>query len=340
MSNVFIHRLFLLFLLLSASMLHAISYFPYDMYPIGAKANGMGGAYVAIADDSSAVYWNPAGIIQQKKPVITYLLDTQFMINDIRDAFNSVFKVTFKTPALLGFLMPLNNQKMVAGFAAMTPIQRKIDDDFYVVQLSPVFSSLLSPNLSVGGSAGVLISELRERIGWGWNCQFGALWFITEKMRMGLSIKSPQFVNWKQEDISMVFPWDAQLGISYKAAWNLIFSADLGYVGWQNASLKENGVELNPSWTRGLFYDIIPKVGVIYIHEKSGAHLRFGANATPFLDATKIIPQYRLSFGIGGKAFKIVEVEASLVDSYLVSLFHKEQRIIEILQVNIEYKFD
>jgi hypothetical protein len=30
--------------------------------PIGARATGMGGSFVAVADDASAVYWNPAGI--------------------------------------------------------------------------------------------------------------------------------------------------------------------------------------------------------------------------------------------------------------------------------------
>jgi hypothetical protein len=30
--------------------------------PIGARAEGMGGAFVAVADDASAVFWNPAGI--------------------------------------------------------------------------------------------------------------------------------------------------------------------------------------------------------------------------------------------------------------------------------------
>ena len=29
---------------------------------IGTRAEGMGGAFVAVADDASAVYWNPAGI--------------------------------------------------------------------------------------------------------------------------------------------------------------------------------------------------------------------------------------------------------------------------------------
>jgi threonine dehydratase len=29
---------------------------------VGARAEGMGGAFVAVADDPSAVFWNPAGI--------------------------------------------------------------------------------------------------------------------------------------------------------------------------------------------------------------------------------------------------------------------------------------
>ena len=29
---------------------------------VGVRANGMGGAFVGVADDASAVYWNPAGL--------------------------------------------------------------------------------------------------------------------------------------------------------------------------------------------------------------------------------------------------------------------------------------
>ncbi len=30
---------------------------------LGTRASGMGGAFVAVADDASAVYWNPAGLV-------------------------------------------------------------------------------------------------------------------------------------------------------------------------------------------------------------------------------------------------------------------------------------
>ena len=46
---------FTLLFLLSAAIAHAQS-------PIGTRAEGMAGAFVAVADDASAVYWNPAGI--------------------------------------------------------------------------------------------------------------------------------------------------------------------------------------------------------------------------------------------------------------------------------------
>ena len=37
----------------------------------GVRPLGMGGAFVSLADDGSAIYWNPAGISQIKKSEVT-----------------------------------------------------------------------------------------------------------------------------------------------------------------------------------------------------------------------------------------------------------------------------
>ena len=40
---------------------------------VGARALGMGGAFAALADDSTAVYWNPAGLPQVKNVEIAVI---------------------------------------------------------------------------------------------------------------------------------------------------------------------------------------------------------------------------------------------------------------------------
>lgn len=39
---------------------------------VGARQLAMGGAFIAVADDASAVYWNPAGLVQLKNVEFTY----------------------------------------------------------------------------------------------------------------------------------------------------------------------------------------------------------------------------------------------------------------------------
>lgn len=40
---------------------------------VGARALGMGSAFVAVADDSTAAFWNPAGLAMLKKPEATFM---------------------------------------------------------------------------------------------------------------------------------------------------------------------------------------------------------------------------------------------------------------------------
>ena len=55
---------------------------------VGARAEAMGGAFVAIADDPSALYWNPAGIVQMgaisvQATKTNWFVDTDFTTLDL-----------------------------------------------------------------------------------------------------------------------------------------------------------------------------------------------------------------------------------------------------------------
>ena len=41
----------------------------------GARAVGMGGAFIAVADDATAASWNPAGLVQLERPELSIVGD-------------------------------------------------------------------------------------------------------------------------------------------------------------------------------------------------------------------------------------------------------------------------
>lgn len=53
----------------------------YSDFQPGARAQGMGGAFVGVADDVNAAWWNPAGIAQQEKGAFTFLYSNPFSIS-------------------------------------------------------------------------------------------------------------------------------------------------------------------------------------------------------------------------------------------------------------------
>jgi hypothetical protein len=66
-------KLYLVLLPLFVSSAHAAYVANRDFLSVGqgARANGMGEAFVAVADNSSAIYWNPAGLTQMKSDEFT-----------------------------------------------------------------------------------------------------------------------------------------------------------------------------------------------------------------------------------------------------------------------------
>lgn len=93
----------------------------------GARARSMGGAFISIADDGTALTWNPAGLIQIEDPQLSFSLDyfSPQTTYDLSYANNSEFNVSD----------PLKDDKFPFSFAAFTsPI--RIKDHPFVASVS------------------------------------------------------------------------------------------------------------------------------------------------------------------------------------------------------------
>jgi long-subunit fatty acid transport protein len=140
----------------------------------GARALGMGGAFIAIADDATAASWNPGGLIQLDKPEISIVLGHQnrsesisfatnsessgdqsidnFDINYLSAAFPFVFKnrnmiVSLNYQRLYDF-----NRKWVfyIDIAAGVNLEESYEQEGELYALGLAYSTMVTLDLSVG----------------------------------------------------------------------------------------------------------------------------------------------------------------------------------------------
>jgi long-chain fatty acid transport protein len=183
----------------------------------------MGGAFIGLADDYSAVFWNPAGLTQLEDssltvggefvfPKMTYKFD---LANIDATSKSKVYPLPF-----LGYFKALS-PKIVAGFAVYAPsgigaawngadLVNLVGASYtwesmigcftasptIAVQLSPAFSVGLSLNLNYGmlevnqGIPG--LGQYTEKInGLGFGATLGALFKPNKMLSIGLTLRTP-----------------------------------------------------------------------------------------------------------------------------------------------------
>lgn len=120
----------------------------------GARALGMGGAFIAVADDATAVSWNPAGLAQLEKPELSLVFRYQTYHNMIparfaegRDFFGAMdFKGTSESFDFASFTYPIRigNFKIVPQISYQRAISFDMVNNEKNVQ---VFSSFTDQNV-------------------------------------------------------------------------------------------------------------------------------------------------------------------------------------------------
>lgn len=190
----------------------------------GSKAIGMGGAFVGLADDFSAAYWNPAGLTQLTAPTIAFFGSDvipagKYQFDLLQINAKSVTK-HYMSPGL-GFFKPISD-KVVMGVYAHVPSGTGIkwsgqelknlsggkafvwDSLVGLVNISPAIAVKLTERFSVGATLNInygllklkrpipQVGQYEEDIsGWEVGGTFGMLYKASKKLSFGVTYKTP-----------------------------------------------------------------------------------------------------------------------------------------------------
>ena len=238
----------------------------------GSRAISLGGAFTAVADDGSAIYYNPAGISQiagteimlgvaQGKPDISYQSATGAKEKSTKDWLGYWFFATRQF-----------NDQLCGGIGIYSPYARDAEFDadlanffaaqkssIYRVDISPVMSFKLNPHYSLAGGFVFGYSEVDQSIptgptsrikdsmnGWGFGGIVSLLFTSKDNFKFGVTYRSRMKTDYSGERQLQIlttttksnatatgkWPASAALGIAWKATNQLNLSLDADWTEW------------------------------------------------------------------------------------------------------------
>ncbi len=147
-----------------------------NLNSVGVKAAGMGGAFVGLADDYSAIFWNPAGISNIENPQVaayfTGVMPTATYKNSMAQVDATTESQMFSVPGLMGYV-PISSGFITVGLGIYIPsglgttwngddLKNLSGGQSYewmskvgVVNIAPAVSFQLLPSLSLGAAVNI-----------------------------------------------------------------------------------------------------------------------------------------------------------------------------------------
>lgn len=224
-------RMAALGLLLSAAFAAGAAAQIVNQVPVGARAIGMGGAFSAVADDGTALFWNTAGL-------------AQIGHQEIRGAYANLYGTDIRDNDV-SFVLPLS-----PGQAAAAEWYHSGQDDGELAwgenRLSLAYSLKVHPKVYVGGAGKFLTRSTSSdgtdvRKGTGLGADFGVLATPWRGLRLGLVLQDAfdTSIDDNTTGQGVAYPRTVRLA----SAWNF---GRLGYVAFDLDDRWHLGVEALP----------------------------------------------------------------------------------------------
>lgn len=159
-----------------------------DDLQLGPRPQGMGGAFIALADDINAGYWNPAGIPQLNKKALGFMHSNPFGLSDV-----SLNYLGFIHPSALSFLgggFGLSFAKQSAQLEQGKDASvNEMEENAYILSLG---GSLPDNSLYFGANFKALsVSETDEGLSRAGSAyDLGLLYYPAPKISLGLMLRN------------------------------------------------------------------------------------------------------------------------------------------------------
>jgi len=261
----------------------------------GSRALGMGGAFTAVADDGSCIYYNPAGMNQIERteieagialifPEIEYEMPNGAVQKSAPSAYGPILFITH------GF-----SETISAGFGVYSPYARdaKFSDDLANgflsqraqmtrIDFSPVLSYALNENISIGGGLVLGYGQIDQSIpagpalrikdksdGFGLGGIVGLLWRINEYVKIGGMYRSRMTVDqdgdrtmesdgvetMSDASTDVHYPSSVGMGIAVMPNEKLTLAVDTDWYEWSYMDTITTKTDLWPDSTADLDTD-------------------------------------------------------------------------------------
>ncbi|HHW11423.1 MAG TPA: hypothetical protein GXX33_00260 [Firmicutes bacterium] len=204
---------------------------------VGARPHGMGGAFIGVADDINAVYWNPAGLVQLKESAVTWTrtLNNRDVVN--YDDFLAVGSYNEKLGLAyaVGYIniddYYLDYILRYLGYDTIGYVDKK--NQWLIFSLA----KKITPKLSIGGNIRYMFYDIRIDDYWGYflgedsagfiGLDLSLFYQVDDRFAFGLLIQDinrPKFTLFERK---WYYIRNVRPGISYRITDSMLVSASI-----------------------------------------------------------------------------------------------------------------
>lgn len=285
---------------------------------IGVKAKSMGDAFVALADNSTSVFWNPAGghNINAISFDIMHCEEYGGALN--YDSFSLIYPLENKTH--FGFLLSrigvsgipfteLTNPSDTISSSNPPVLESKNTYADYTGYLS--FSSKFLSSISIGVSTKFIYKNIENISASGFGCDLGFLYHPKSNLSFGLNIRDlfGTKIWWADSDTETINP-NLLLGLAYNFSFPIItkpaiisFQSDIYFEDRETASQIKLG-KISSDVHTGLQIELFPFLSLFSGLERNNktaglqiSHLNYNLNYS-FEYNPDFSSSHRISFGM------------------------------------------